>query len=153
MADLIDIRRGLAANLSVLTDFQVSLYLLANPTPPTIQIAGVEHIDYDIEFQGPDGYDATGDRLTVQIEAALQKGTERSGQEQLDRLHSATGLKNAVESDNRLTSRLQDDGSILISQEPACDDLRVTEYVGASDFTVAAGKQVLLATWRVEVLT
>lgn len=136
----------------MLTDFQVSLYLLDNPTPPTVQIAGIENIDYDIQFQ-VGGYQAIGDKLTVQVEACLQKSTDRAAQAQLDRLHSADGLKAAIESDHQLTSRLQDDGTIDISQTPACDDLRVTEYVGASDFTTRSGKQVLLATWRVEVLT
>ena len=136
----------------MLTDYQVSLYLLDNPTPPTIQIAGIENIDYDQTFQ-VDGYQAVGDKLTVQVEAALQKSTDKAAQAQLDRLHSAEGLKAAIESDRKLQARLEDDGSILISQPAACDDLRVTEYLGASDFTTRGGKQVLLASWRVEVLT
>lgn len=136
----------------MLTDYQVSLYLLDNPTPPTVQIAGIENIDYDIQFQAG-GYQAVGDKLTVQVEAALQKSTDKAAQAQLDRLHSADGLKAAIESDHKLQSRLEDDGTITISQPPACDDLRVTEYIGASDFTTRSGKQVLLASWRVEILT
>lgn len=154
MADFEDIRRGLAANLAVLTHYGISAYLLDAPQAPCIQVAGLEHIDYDVVFQGPDGYDAQGDRLTVQIEAALQKSSaDLTAQEQLDALHTADGLKHALEADDRLTSRLNDDGTISISQEPACDALRVSEYLGSSNFVTRAGEEVLLATWRVDIYT
>lgn len=137
----------------MLTNYQVSPYLLDNPQAPMIQIAGLEHADYDIEFQSAAGYQAEGDRLLVQIEACLQRTSDRVAQEQLDALHAANGLKHAAETDRQLTSRLNDDGTIDISQAPAADDLRVTEYLGSAPFTTPKGVQVLLATWRVEILT
>lgn len=129
-------------------------YLLDNPTLPMICVAGIEHIDYDVAFQGPDGYQAIGDQLTVQIEAAIEKTLDLAWQQKLATLHAADGLKNAVEADQQLTSRLNDDGTITISQTPACDALRVTEYVGPpTSFQFESGKDALLATWKVEVIT
>jgi len=154
MAGFEDIRRGLAANLAVLADdFQVFPYLLDSPTPPALQIAGIKEIEYDIEFQGANGYQATGDQITVVIEACLHREPDVSTQKTLDALHAADGLKHAVEADDRLTSRMNDDQTVDISQPPACDALRVTKYNGSAPLTLRDGTEVLLATWDVEVLT
>lgn len=132
--------------------FGVRPYLQDNPVPPLLQIAGVREIDYDIQFQGPAGYQAVGDKLTVIVEACIARNVDIGSQKLLDRLHGDASLKAAIEADPRLTSRLADDGTITISQAPAADALRVTRYVGQTRHTIG-GVEYLLAEWEVEVLT
>lgn len=157
MADLEDIRRGLAANLATLKSdgFQVVPYLLDNPTAPTIQVGGLTDVDYDQEFRGE--YLLVGDKMTVVIEVAIPRKTDIGAQKLLDKLHGSANLKAAVEADNRLQSRMADDGTITISQEPACDDLRVVRYKGSAPMILkqagGVGMDNLLATWEVEVWT
>lgn len=154
MADFDDIRRGLAANLATLKPgYQASPYLLANPTPPMVQVAGIRTIEYDIAFQNSSGYDLTGDRIIVVLEACLRTSIDIAGQQELDRLHGPSSLKAAVESDDKLTSRMLDNGSVEPGHAPACDALRVTDYTGQAQFTLENGTKVILATWEVEVIT
>lgn len=155
MAQFEDIRRGLAANLTTLTDFEggIELYLLDSPKPPVIQIAGITEIEYDIVFQGADGYQNQGDQLTVDVEAVLRRNTDIGPQKLLDRLHGDLSVKAALESDPQLTSRLSDSGSVLGGQDAACDSLRVTGYGWVPKHTLEDGTEVGLATWTVQILT
>lgn len=152
MADFDDIRRGLAANLTVLRpDYQVSAYLLDDPSPPTLQVAGVESIDYDTG-----GYGDRADTHSFVIEACFSGTSDIGSQQLLDALLAPTGatsLKAAVEADRTLTSRLLDDGTVQTSQPAAVAYLRVTAYRGQSRFTLPNGTDVLLASWTVEVAT
>jgi hypothetical protein len=137
----------------VLDGFFAYAFLQDNPTTPAIQVAGLKEIDYDIVFQTSGGYDATGDHLTVVIEAALGRAVDIDAQQKLDLLHRAQSLKAAIEADPKLTSRLQDDGTVLAGQAAACDSLRVARYVGQTPFILENTVRVLLATWEVEVVT
>lgn len=137
-------------------DFQVSPWFLEAPRGPTLQIVGIEDIDYDIAFRHSDGYDATGDKLTVLVEACIPAKNDMGSQMRLDKLHGSASLKAALEADDRLTSRWQDDQTILGSQPAACDQLRVTRYRGQTRSIVSresGGLDVLLAHWEVELLT
>lgn len=158
MADFQDIRRGLAANLAVLRDagFQITPYVLDAPLGPTIEIAGIELAEYDIAFRDSSGYNATGDQLTVIVTATIPYKVDILTQQRMDALHSATGLKHAIEADDRLTARMQDDGSLLADQNPACDALRVARYRGQARTMIeqhSGGLDVLIGTWEVDVIT
>ena len=135
--------------------FQVSPWFIEAPRGPTLQVVGLEDIDYDIAFRAGD-YDGTGDRLIVIVEAAIPAKNDIGSQMRLDKLHGPASLKAAVESDQELTSRWQDDQTILDSQPAACDDLHVRRYRGQTRSIVerdSGGLDVLLAHWEIEVLT
>jgi hypothetical protein len=54
MATLTEIREALAVNLDVLTDVQVSAYMLASPTPPSAHLypgGGAGEIEYDLAMR------------------------------------------------------------------------------------------------------
>lgn len=150
MASFDDIRRGLAANLHALDGFQVSAYLRDSPTPPTVQVAGVDEIEYDRTHQ------RGSDRLSFVIEACLGRAVDIQAQKALDALLDADGptsLKEILEADQKLTSRLLDDGNVVRDQPSAAGSVCVTAYKGQAKFTLPNGTEVLLATWSVEVVT
>lgn len=153
MATFDDIRRGLAANLNVLDDFQISPWLLDNPSPDAIQIAGAEDVAYDVAFPKAG---KTSEIWNIQIEACLLRNSDIGPQKRLDVLLAPYGdgsLKAAVEADPTLTKRLQDDGTYLTGQDPACADLQVIRFRGQQHHTLDNGTDVLLAVWTVQVLT
>jgi len=118
-----------------------------------LQVAGITNIEYDVVFQGADGYQNRGDQVTVAVEAVLRRNTDIVAQKFLDRLHGDLSVKAAIESDPQLTSRLTDSGSILTGQDAACDSLRVTSYGWVPKHTLESLVEVSLATWTVEILT
>lgn len=137
----------MAANLTVLKpDWAVSAYLLDNPTPGMIQIAGMSEVEY-LDFGG-------GAERTFVVEAVASLGNDVGAQKQLDKLMDGgeNDLKAAIEADPTLTMRLGDDGEVDISQEPACDDLECI-FQSQGRFTPQNGVPVLLATWNVRVIT
>lgn len=147
MASFDDIRRGLAANIAALRpDWAVSPYLKDNPVPPMIQVAGMSEVEYR-DFGGG------AERIFV-LEAVASLSNDVGAQQALDRLMDGGehDLKAAVEADPMLTMRLLDDGTIDISQEPACDDLECV-FQSQGRFTPPNGVTVLLATFNVRVLT
>src|SRR5579862_8041679 len=98
MADFDDIASGLAANLAALSGFQVATEQLDSPSPPTIQVAGVEAVEYDVAFPKAG---VTSDMWLVQIEVCLPRDTDRTPQRLLRKLLATAGagsLKAAAES-------------------------------------------------------
>lgn len=156
MADLQTIRSALAANLYPLranrTVVQVSPYLLDNPTPAALLVAAVD--DFEVLTFSPID---PAVRWTILIEAVLGKTSDVGSQRVLNSLLAPTGatsLVEAVEADQRLTSRLADDGTTLTTgQSEAADSVAFSEYRGQSRFTLENGMTVLLAVWAFEVLT
>lgn len=147
MADLDAIARGLAANLATLRTSgvvgQVSAYPLENPTPPTLQVAGVATIDYDEHGFGSAGEDT----WTVLVEAVLGKVSNVGAHTLLYRLLSESSVKTAIEADTRLTSRLSADGkTVAANQAAAATWLKCRRYRGQS-----RDGDLLYATWEVEV--
>lgn len=129
-------RVALAANLSTIAGVQVSPYLLANPTPPAIQIMPGA-TEYHAAF-------GTGDdewwEFTIQAFVAVT--TDKGSQMLLDSFLSSTGansIKVAAESDRTL-------GGL-------CDDLIVTRRTGYTLFVPDGRTSVLGAEWTVRVLT
>jgi hypothetical protein len=78
MSSIGPLREALAVNLSAIPDVQVSAYILANPTPPTLQIVP-GGVVYD-QAMGRGHDDVT---FTVQAIVALT--TDVGGQKRLDR--------------------------------------------------------------------
>lgn len=145
-----DIRRGIAGNLAAIADAQVSAYMLDNPTPGMLQVAGLDEIEYDNTY----GRD---DTLFVVVEGcASLAGGDIGSQKRFDRWLASSGaesVKAAVESDKRLTKRLQHDGTVQTGQVAVADDLRVTRFRGYRRHRLENGSEVLLGDWIVQVET
>ncbi len=106
------------------------------PTPPTLQVVGVERFVWD-------GF-GDGGEFTFLVEAYLGLISERKAHERLYELLSSNGVPEAVESDVRtragvgeangcLFSRLNEDGTVTTdSEDPAADSISFIEYRGAT---------------------
>ena len=137
MASFKQIREGIAANLATVQFAsgvrpQVSAAMLANPTPPGIQV-----------FPGPLTYDLAFNRgldtPTFVVQAFVAYSTDLGSQTLLDELCAPAGagsIKSAVESDRTL-------GGLVAA-------LRVTEMTGYRVAAVEAGT-LLVADWNVTV--
>lgn len=124
-------------------------YLLADPTSPVLQVAGPEDIDYLQTF----GDDAT---FMFIIEGCTGRVSAAGAQKRFDLWIAATGdqsVRQAVQADRRLTSRLMDDGSILTNQDPAADDLVVRQFRGYRRERLESGVEVLCGDFLVQVET
>lgn len=137
MFDPTVIRAALAANIAALAaaeGFQVSQYMIG-PSPPAIEISGIEEIRYDVAMQ------RGGDQNNVLVRAFVSTGLSEGTQQKLDRLlasSGATSMKAAIESDPTLGG--------------ACDDLRVTDCSGYVVYPTATGN-VLGAEWTIQIET
>lgn len=146
MPDIDAIRRGLAANLRAVPDCNVSPYLFPDEklVAPALQVAGLEALDY-VESFGQTG------RLNIVVEGVTSAASSRAGQVLFDTWLLWT-VPEAIEADTQLTSRLQDSGSILTDQDPACDSLHVREFRGYRKTRLASGTEVFLGDWLIELL-
>lgn len=139
MFDPLVIRLALKANLQALATlekFQLSEYMLGEPTPPYIEIMGADEINYDLALQ------RGGDQNDVIVRAFVGLAIDKGAQIKLDRLLTSSGpssIKEAIESDDTLGG--------------ACDDLRVRTCTGYQVFPRADGRSVLGASWTVQVET
>jgi hypothetical protein len=132
MATITQIREGLAANLAALAGFQVSAYMLANPTPPAVQIIPGE-VTYDLAMH------RGLDEITMLVQAFVALSSDIGAQKRLDALLDPTGsnsLKTVVESDRTL-------GGIV-------GGLQVTNVTGYRTAQGANGP-ILLCEWSVTV--
>lgn len=139
MTTLQAVRQGLADNLALLNAggdwIQVTPYMLASPSPPTIQVMPGK-IQYDIANS------RGGDLLVMTVQAMVAANFDRQMQNRLDQLLEDSGefsVKAAIESDFQL-------GGIV-------DDLRVTECTGYQIYALAGRGPVLGADWEVSILT
>jgi hypothetical protein len=138
MADLTTMRTGLAANLSTLTGIQVSPYMLANPTPPTIHLypgGPAGDIEYDLAM-------ARGlDQWTFTVQAFVALAADIGSQVKLDQFIAPSGaqsVKAALESDDTLG------GTVASVQVVSCSGYRIY---------VAEGRGPMIgAEWHVEIL-
>lgn len=131
MADLSDVREGLAANLGLIEHVQVSAYMLGNPTPPAIEVMPDE-TEYDKTFR------RGMDRWFLKVRAFVGKPSDIGSQKRLDRMIATSGansVKAAIETDCTL-------GGVV-------DDLRVVKCSGYRTYGQTPG--VLGAEWLVEV--
>ena len=87
MADLEPIREGLAANLAAITDCQVSAYMLARPSPPTLQVMGPDEIEYDTAFA------RGGDSLRMIVQGFVGAVDGKGAQKRLDQWLAGSGAQ------------------------------------------------------------
>ena len=134
MSELTAIRQGLADALSTgLGDgYQVSPWLLASPTYPTVQIMPGE-ITY---------HQAMADGLTFwgfTVRVLLSLSSDIGAQQTLDSLmgENSSGVKAAIEEDPTL-------GGV-------CDDLIVRTVGNYQTYVTANGGHIIGADWTVEV--
>jgi len=140
MADITDIREAIAENLASISvpewgDFQISAWMLAQPTPPCIHVfpAGT---DYDLTMQ------RGGDTLHFTVQAFVPFGPDQGMQRNLDKFiatSGATSVKAALQSDPSL-------GGIV-------DDLIVRSCSGYRQYVFEGRPPCLGAEWAVDVIT
>lgn len=130
---LADLRAAIATRLASLTGWQVSAYMLANPTPPAIHVV-----------PGPVSYDRAMsrglDEWTLLVQAMVPLIMDRASQETLDALIDGSGsasVKALIEGDRTLGGKAQ--------------DLRVTEATGYRTASFEGRGSVLTVEWTVQV--
>lgn len=155
MARLTDIRQALAANLaSAFMDYEVSAYMLAAAQPKSFQIYP-DRVDF---------HQTLKDGMELQrfiVGAFIGYATAIESQLTLDQLlddpqdvSDPLSVRAALEADQALTSRLNDDGTISTGQPSAASDVTVAACTGYKLYTLQGGQQVMLgAEWVVEVRT
>lgn len=133
------IRQGLAANLMVIPEVQVSPYIIL-PTPPTIWVARI-----DIAFDKSFGSRLAGQKYTDEYTATVQAMTDftdpQRGQELLDQFMAGSGtysVKDALEADRTLGG--------------AADGIWVNEATGPSLNTFQTFS-LLLSEWSVTIVS
>jgi hypothetical protein len=127
------IRAGLARNLGVIDGWQVSAYVLTNPTPPCIHVFPAA-ATYDLAMVR--GLDS----LPFTIQALAGAFTDQAAQMNLDQLlapYGPTSVKQAVEADRTLGG--------------AAQSLQVTDSTGYVQL-VSGGSPTLMASWTVLIL-
>lgn len=135
MASLSAIRAGLAANLAGLAE-QVSPYMLANPSPPTLQVMGPENIDYLVTM------DRSASRWTVIVQGFVPGEIgDVPAQELLDAWLSDAGaysVRLALESDTTLGG--------------ACEDVTVVASRGYMVYVLEGRGATLGCEWVVDIV-
>lgn len=150
MASVQDLRLALAGNLAAIDSIQVSPWLLDNPTPGMLQVAGIEEADY-VRTMGDDV------TYTFIIEGCQSLAAGDKGSQKLfDKWIEPTGslsVRAALKADKRLTRRWQEDGTVLTGQTALADSLVVRRFRGARRHKLPNGTEVLLGDWVVDVET
>lgn len=152
MADLEAIRRGLAANLRdalIGSKGHVSPYMKDAPSVPAIQIVGLAEFDYHTL-----GFGSRQETYLLLVEALFGRVSDVGAWRLLDGLLSGNNaFQIAAESDQLLTSRLNDDGTVTTGHDPAASSVTVRHYRGQSvDVTLPDGTKVLAASWEIEAV-
>ena len=138
-ATLTQIREGLAANLAALDDVQVSPYMLANPTPPTVHLypgGAAGDIEYDLAMR------RGLDRWPFTVQAFVGSPSDIGAQVRLDEFIAPSGarsVKTVLEADPTLG------GIVGGLQVVSCGGYRLYVFEGRAP--------VLGAEWHVEVLS
>lgn len=131
MANISDLREGIATNLSTIEGLRTSATMPDNPSPP-IAVVSLSDIDYDQAF---------GKGLTIynfDVTVIVSRADARNAQEYLDTYCSSTGpnsVKLAIESDRTLDGKAFD---LRVAQLRSYGSLTVndTTYL-AAEFTVS----------------
>jgi hypothetical protein len=131
------IRQGLATNLAVIPETQISAYIIM-PTQPTIWVATVD-IQYDLAMGSRRAGKKYTDEYTATIQAMTDFGDPLAAGQQIDQYLAGSGslsVKDAIESDPTLAG--------------AADTLHVTAATGPSLSTFQT-LSLLLAEWTVTI--
>lgn len=161
MSSTTAIRSGLGASLAVAFadfGFQVVPFSLHAPTPPAFQIVP-DRLDY---------HEALQSGLEVHrfiIHGVVTVGVSTEAQASLDELMDdkpagdidpsvPPSVRQAIEADQYLTSRLNPDGSIDTDQPRASSDVTVKFCTGYRLYPLQGSNQLVLgAEWTIEVRT
>lgn len=133
MSELTDIRQGIADALSAgLTGVQVSAYILASPSTPSVSV-----FPSSVDFHQAMGNGLAFWNFTVR--ALVSLSTDIGAQQLLDGWmgENGSGVKAAIEADPTL-------GGV-------CDHLTVTGVSNYQSYVLAGGQQVIGADWNVQV--
>ncbi len=129
-----EIREAMAEALAAIPDVQVSAWMLANPTPPTIFVFPDE-IEYDSSFaRGHDDW-------TMTVMAMVGLVSDKGAQQRLDEMLAPSGpssVKAALEQQPPLGGAVQ--------------DIRVETCSGYRVYAQAGAQPVVGAEWRVKIL-
>lgn len=155
MSVMEDVRRGLAANLRAVTGCAVSPWLIPDPVNDALSVVGFD-LDGRVEYNEGGFGELASDRgasAPIIIEGVVSMaGGLRAAQDRFD-AWVLWLVPEAIESDVRLTSRLNEDGTILTGQSPACDSLAVREFRGYSRQRLGDGTgDHLVGSWVVDLL-
>jgi hypothetical protein len=146
------IRSGLAANLRAVPDCNVSPWLQLDPVKDCLSVAGPETVEY---AEGGFGELASerGASVPFIIEGAVSlAGGLRAAQARFDEWILWL-VPEAIESDVRLTSRLNANGTISADNAPACDALAVREFRGYRRERLGnSTDEFLIGDWVVDLL-
>ena len=131
MASLANIRAAVALNLATIPGWQISAYQLSNATLPSLQVMGLDDIQYDRAMgRGVDDW-------SISIMAFAGITTDIGAQKLLDGLIDDDVVKTAVESDKTLGG--------------AAFDVHVTECSGYRAYVLGTN-QVIGCEWKVRVM-
>jgi len=131
------LRIAIANNLSTIEGVQVSAYMLANPTPPAIQV-----MPGPTEYHQTFGSSGEAEWWEFMVQAFVAATTDFGSQMLLDEMLASEGdrsVKAAIESDRSLSSQ--------------CDDLIVTRRSGYQLYAPDGRAAILGAEWTVRVFT
>lgn len=130
MAELVNIRAGLASNLSKVPGLRVVPELVDNPNPPMALIS-LDSIDYDGAMQGG----LTTYNFTISV--IVGRAAEREQQRKLDTYLLPSGtysVKGAVESDRSLSGEVYD---LRVISSNAIGSINITDQTYlAAEFSV-----------------
>lgn len=141
MANLQDIRAGIAANLTAhldlapLTGCQISPYMLSAPTTPTVQVMGPDLITYHRAMA--DGVN----EWTLIVQAFVGLISDQGAQQVLDRMLDTTGaasVKAAIEADGTLGG--------------AAFSTTVVSSSGYRQYQLGGQADVLGCEWSIQIL-
>ena len=130
MADITEIRQGIATNLMTIPGLRSSAEIPDNPTPP-IGIVNMESVEYDGAFNGG--------LVTYNFVVTLIVGraAERQMQQNLDAYCSPTGsqsVKAAIESDKTLSGEVYD---LRVERATSIGSITINDQTYlAAEFTV-----------------
>lgn len=134
MAELADIRAGLAANLGTIAGVNVSAYARDNILTPALQVYGPDEVVYDLAMQ------RGLDMMTLVVQGLAGSPAEQARQVMLDQWLAPSGsssVKAAIESDPTL-------GGVVTAA-------RVTRASGYRVYALPNKGSTLGAEWFVEI--
>jgi hypothetical protein len=147
--NLHNIRCGLAAQLRTALDEHdghASPYFALEPPLPILQVGTIESAERM-------GYGAGGGSRYVFLVEGLFAGGDIASQKALDLLVGTDAVTLAVDADRKLTSRLDENGTLTEDEDPACAQADVVEYRGGAQRSLPNGQPVLQGIWAVQVVT
>lgn len=130
MADISNIRSGIATNLSTISGLRASPEIPDNPNPP-MAVINLDTVDYDEAFNG--GLT----RYNFVVTVIVGRAAERTMQRKLDSYVQPTGeqsVKVAIESDRTLSGEVYD---LRVERSNVVGSITINDQIYlAAEFTV-----------------